>query len=249
MMKAMGFVICAASPGAMFSEGGQIKNWMLLQHLRLHAWRRSAFLNIVDAAIESPLGFGLMQGAQWSTGAGVRFGRDGFVTLGQGSCFQVGRDVRFGPRWDVRMQLCTGRPDIVIGDGCRFESDVVLNTFGESEIVIGKGCFVGRGSIIAAQQLVTVGEGSAIAEYVSIRDHNHIPAEGPVHLSPMSIQPVCIGRKVWIGAKVTITAGVNIGDGAVIGANAVVTCDVPAGARVGGVPARRLDRNPSQTKT
>ncbi|MDQ6965415.1 MAG: acyltransferase [Mariprofundaceae bacterium] len=147
------------------------------------------------------------------------------------------------------MQLCTGRPCIVIGDGCRFESDVVLNTFGESEILFGKNCFVGRGSIIAAQQLVEIGEGSAIAEYVSIRDHNHIPLEGPVHLSPMSIAPVCIGRNVWIGAKVTITAGVNIGDGSVIGANAVVTRDVPPGARVGGVPARPLDRKPNKTKT
>ena len=47
-------------------------------------------------------------------------------------------------------------------------------------------------------------------------------------------------REVWIGRGVTVLPGVRIGDGAVVGANAVVTRNVPAGARVGGVPARSL---------
>ena len=43
---------------------------------------------------------------------------------------------------------------------------------------------------------------------------------------------------VWIGTRVTILSGVNVGNGAVIAAGALVTKDVPAGALVGGIPAK-----------
>lgn len=51
---------------------------------------------------------------------------------------------------------------------------------------------------------------------------------------------VTVGNDVWIGTRAILLDGVHIGDGAVIAAGAVVTKDVPAGAVVGGVPARIL---------
>lgn len=51
-------------------------------------------------------------------------------------------------------------------------------------------------------------------------------------------KPIHIGNHVWIGTRVTILSGVNVGNGAVIAAGALVTKDVPAGALVGGIPAK-----------
>lgn len=47
-----------------------------------------------------------------------------------------------------------------------------------------------------------------------------------------------IGRRCFIGQSAIILPGITIGDGAVVAAGSVVTRDVPAGAVVGGNPAR-----------
>ncbi|MFI5183409.1 MAG: DapH/DapD/GlmU-related protein, partial [Vicinamibacteria bacterium] len=55
---------------------------------------------------------------------------------------------------------------------------------------------------------------------------------------------VVIGDDVWLGAHVVVVAGVSIGSGAVVAAGSVVTKNIPAGAVVGGVPARVVKLRP-----
>ena len=51
-----------------------------------------------------------------------------------------------------------------------------------------------------------------------------------------------IGGHVDIGAGAKILGCVSIGDHVLVGANSVVVDDVPSGATVSGIPARRADR-------
>jgi len=62
---------------------------------------------------------------------------------------------------------------------------------------------------------------------------------GIANLQTPTARPV-IGNGVEIGAGAVILGGIHVGDGAIIGANAVVVRTVPAGAVMGGVPARLI---------
>ena len=109
-------------------------------------------------------------------------------------------------------------------------------------LTIGDGVVLSRGVHLVAYAGVTLGAGTMVGEYASIRDANHRREKGDIRHSGHDAKPVVIGQQVWIGRGACVLAGVSIGDHAVVAANAVVTRDVPAGAVVAGVPARPIVR-------
>ena len=134
-----------------------------------------------------------------------------------------------------------GTRQIKFEEGCLLYPMLHLETQEAASIRVGRGCVFSRGVHCVAMAGITIGAGTMIGEYSSLRDANHARQPGrPIRLAGHTAHPIHIGREVWIGRGVTVLGGVTIGDGATVGANAVVTHDVPAGSVVAGVPAREI---------
>jgi acetyltransferase-like isoleucine patch superfamily enzyme len=115
----------------------------------------------------------------------------------------------------------------------------------DARIRIGSGCFLNRGVMVAAKELVEIGDHGMFANGCFITDANHRfdDLELPVPWQGFASKgPTRIGDNVWCGANVVVTSGVTIGRRCVIGANSVVTTDLPPFTVAAGVPARPIRR-------
>lgn len=113
--------------------------------------------------------------------------------------------------------------------GAHLGEGVHMGNFGEvKDSYLGPGTKMGHFSYIGDSQVgrdVNIGAGTVTCNYDGVRKHRTV-----------------IGDHAFIGSGTMLVAPVTVGAGARIGAGAVVTRDVPDGALVYGVPARRHDK-------
>ncbi|MCB9721663.1 MAG: acyltransferase [Candidatus Omnitrophica bacterium] len=153
--------------------------------------------------------------------------------LGQG-CVFYGR-IRFG----------SCGYGIAIGNNCSLGDQSFLSVCSGAKLVLEDRVSFNTGCHIVACESIKIGAGTAIGEYVTIRDQNHKTAgsSGGINGQGYSVKPVVVGKNVWIGRGCYIGAGVCIGDGAVIGANSVVVKSIPANGVAVGAPAKVIKLN------
>jgi carbonic anhydrase/acetyltransferase-like protein (isoleucine patch superfamily) len=138
-------------------------------------------------------------------------------------------------------------PSIEIGEACFIRGYATLNAGPpDGYIRIGRGSSIGQFVMLYGHGGLDIGENVMIAGHSSVvaSSHRFEDAATPINAQGFTARGIRIEDNVWIGAGVRILDGVTIGSGAIVGANAVVTRDVPAGARVGGIPARPLAASP-----
>ena len=152
----------------------------------------------------------------------------------------------------IQHALVEGRADHALGEQCfiselaSIDNDalrlgdrtyVAAGAYLTGDLNAGADCSINPYTVIRGR--VTMGDGVRIGAHTSILGFNHSMESGtPVFRQPLTSKGIEIGDDVWIGSHVVILDGVRVGSHAVLAASAVVTKDVPAGAVVGGNPAR-----------
>ena len=153
-----------------------------------------------------------------------------------GRRINAGFDTHIGP--NCRVVVAKG--GMLQLSGATLSRSVTLEVSQDAVLTVGR-TFVGPGSILSSREHISIGHGGQIADYVTVRDHDHLHnSDHPLSEWDFTGRPIVIGDDVWLASKVTVVAGVCIGDHGFCAAGAVVTRDVGAWERVGGVPARPL---------
>jgi acetyltransferase-like isoleucine patch superfamily enzyme len=147
--------------------------------------------------------------------------------------------IRYPVEGEVLEALDSGR--LEIGQGTLLEPGCWLTLAPEARVKIGEGCFLNKNTMLAALELIEIGDHVMFANncFVGDADHRYDDPELPVTWQGFEPQgPVRIGSNCWFGVGCVVTGGVEIGERSVIGSNSVVTKDIPAGVIAAGAPAK-----------
>ena len=149
--------------------------------------------------------------------------------------------VRWPVHGNVLEAFAAGR--LEVGQHTLLEPHVWLTAAGDARIRIGSGTFLNIGVMVAAVDLVEIGDHCMFANGCFVTDGNHRfdDPDRPVPWQGFSSKgPTRVCDNVWCGANVVVTSGVTVGERCVIGANSVVTTDLPPFSIAAGAPARVL---------
>jgi acetyltransferase-like isoleucine patch superfamily enzyme len=151
--------------------------------------------------------------------------------------------VRWPVHGNVLEALREGRLDV--GAHALLEPGVWITAPGKARVRIGQGTFLNMGVMVAAEELIEIGDHCMLANGCFVTDSSHRYDDPNKPITWQGFQskgPTTIGDNCWLGANVVVTSGVSIGERCVIGANSVVTKDVEPFTIAAGSPARVIRR-------
>ncbi|MGJ0389829.1 acyltransferase [Microbacterium sp. CGR1] len=144
------------------------------------------------------------------------------------------RDHVLGDRTFISELAAVQTDSLDLGD----RTYIAANAYVTGTVRTGRDCTINPSAIVRGD--IRMGDAVRIGAFASIIGFNHGFADTEVEIfrQPLTSRGIMIGDDVWIGSHVTVLDGITIGEKSILAAGAVVTKDVPAGAIVGGNPAR-----------
>ncbi|MET0693535.1 MAG: acyltransferase [Propionibacteriaceae bacterium] len=148
----------------------------------------------------------------------------------------LGEGYQLGERVFISELAAVQTDRLELGD----ESYIAAHAYLTGAVTAGRNCTINAFSVVRGE--ISLGDAVRIGAHTSILAFNHTMCDPDVEVfrQPISSRGITIGDDVWVGSHVVILDGVTVGAKAVIAAGAVVTKDVPAGAIVGGNPAKLI---------
>ncbi|MEO8432193.1 MAG: acyltransferase [Acidobacteriota bacterium] len=143
----------------------------------------------------------------------------------------VGRNVRLGTR--MRAMLAS-RVFARCGRNVRIFHGVEFS-FGYN-LSVGDRVTIHRNVLIDDRGEVVIGEEASISDYANIYSHSHATED----IQDISLARTVIGPRSRITYHAVVLSGITVEADAIVGSMGVASKPVPAGAIVGGVPAKLI---------
>jgi acetyltransferase-like isoleucine patch superfamily enzyme len=121
--------------------------------------------------------------------------------------------IRYPVEGELLEALDSGR--LEIGEHTLLEPGCWLTLSSEGRITIGKGCFLNRNTMLAAAELIEIGDHVMFANncFVGDADHRYDDPTKPITWQGFEPRgPVRIGSNCWFGVGCVVTGGVARGD-------------------------------------
>jgi len=201
-------------------------------------------------ASDAEVGEGVAVGPHVSIGSGTRIGPRTVVGAGCviGRHVEIGSDTLLHPRVVIEDGCrvgcrCILQPGVVIGgdgfgfatvDGVHHKVPQVGIVVVEDDVELGANVCVDRATL----GVTRIGRGVKVDNLVQIA-HNVEVGAGSILVAQVGISgSTQLGHHVMMGGQAGVVGHVMLGDGVLVDAKAAVFKSVPAGTRVGGIPAR-----------
>ena len=190
----------------------------------------------VSEALRSPFGDRVLDYSPWTFWSAASDERKSQQLDFQRRLLASGAAQSLGEDCFISALASVQNEELRLGD----RSYIAAGAYLTGSLHAGRDCTINPYAVVRGR--VSLGDAVRIGAHTSLLGFNHTMSdpETEVFRQPITTKGITVGNDVWIGSHSVVLDGVEIGDRCVVAAGAVVTTRVPAGAVVGGNPARVL---------